>query len=122
MAHILVSRPNVSRASSEKGEPSLDYKDATGSELEVAETPKERRRWWSRRSGRDLDAIATQPSVFDDPTTLETYRPPASYENTHRFDPAARWTWREELVSTPRPRRFADGLMLRLLSACGPQD
>ncbi|KZT08560.1 MFS general substrate transporter [Laetiporus sulphureus 93-53] len=27
---------------------------------------------------------------------LELYRPPAAYENAHKFDPNARWTWREE--------------------------
>lgn len=51
----------------------------------------------------DLDSVATQPSVFDDPVTLEVYRPPPEYENTHRFDPDARWTWREEKVSVAEP-------------------
>jgi hypothetical protein len=71
---------------------------------------------WARwkQPSPDLDSIATQPSVFDEPITLEAYRPPPQvgihtlnylstsclhqYENTHRFDPLARWTWREEKV------------------------
>ncbi|THH12286.1 hypothetical protein EW146_g7763 [Bondarzewia mesenterica] len=53
--------------------------------------------FWQRPK-KDINAIATQPSVFDDPASLETYRPPPNYENTHRFDPRARWTWREEKI------------------------
>ncbi|TRM65839.1 major facilitator superfamily domain-containing protein [Schizophyllum amplum] len=49
-----------------------------------------------RKPALDLDSVATQPSVFDDPAGLEVYRPPPQYENAHRFDPDARWTWREE--------------------------
>ncbi|KAH9837359.1 MFS general substrate transporter [Rhodofomes roseus] len=49
-----------------------------------------------RRSKRDPDSIATQPSVFDDPATVDLYRPPPVYESAHRFDPLARWTWRDE--------------------------
>jgi hypothetical protein len=53
---------------------------------------------FKRKTKTELEAIATQPSVFDDPTSLEAYRPPPQYENTHRFNPLARWTWREENV------------------------
>ena len=51
---------------------------------------------WNRKM--NLEAIATQPSVFDDPVTLEIYRPPPQYENVHRFDPLFRWKWKEEMV------------------------
>ncbi|EMD30971.1 hypothetical protein CERSUDRAFT_163622 [Gelatoporia subvermispora B] len=54
-----------------------------------------RKSFW-RRPKEGLDSIATQASVFDIPATLEVYRPGPAYENVHRFDPDARWTWREE--------------------------
>ncbi|KAI5456037.1 major facilitator superfamily domain-containing protein [Mariannaea sp. PMI_226] len=57
---------------------------------------EKRRFWFQGRSDNDLDAIATQPSVFDDPETADKYKPRADWENLSRFDPLARWTWREE--------------------------
>ncbi|KAK9424517.1 putative Major facilitator superfamily domain-containing protein [Seiridium unicorne] len=50
----------------------------------------------SRRKPIDLDATATKRSVYDDPSLAGYYVPHNDYENLHRFDPAERWTYREE--------------------------
>lgn len=71
--------------------------EASHTSLSAPPEPRHGFRFW-RRHRRALDATATQPSVFDDPATLELYRPPSTYENAHRFDSTARWTWQEEIV------------------------
>ena len=50
----------------------------------------------------DADAIATRRSVYDDPVMAPHYWPKKEYENLHRFDPKARWTFKEERVSSRR--------------------
>ena len=75
--------------------------------------------FFQKRIKVDLDAIATQRSVFDDPKTVDLYRPPPQYENAHRFDPQARWTWREEKAS---PFSLFLEVLFTFLSECRSQD
>jgi len=66
------------------------------SSLSLGESDLERRFWWQRGKRYDPSAIATQRSVFDDPNTAKHYLPNSNWENLHRFDSSARWTWGEE--------------------------
>lgn len=66
--------------------------------LPLAETAPVQKYWWSKKSKLDPNAIATQPSVYDDPAVAKYYQPRADYENLHRFDLSASWTWKEEWV------------------------
>lgn len=67
---------------------------------DLAESDEELKSPWpwarSSRKPLDLNAIATQRSVFDDPAIAHFYVPRPDHENYSRFDIADRWTHQEE--------------------------
>lgn len=88
--------------SSGKRSPELDTKSVASDDLVDAEPePFKLYNFLFRRhlyKPKDLDAIATRRSVYDDPNLAPHYWPKPDYENIHRFDISTRWTAREEQV------------------------
>lgn len=96
------ARDSKESSSSDLSKPRIDEVASTKSDL-VDEDPTPFR--WTdvflgrKRPAFDLDATATRRSVYDDPALAKHYWPNSNYENLHRFDPEARWSYREEKVS-----------------------
>jgi hypothetical protein len=97
--HLLPSADSSSHGSfedlsNEKHEKTAQVKTEALTEVPPLGAPHEEKRFWFQRAKTyDPNAVATLPSVFDDPDTAKDYQPPATWENIHRFDPSARWTW-----------------------------
>lgn len=79
-----------------KDEPSTTTTSLNSEDLALGTPIYQKRFFWQRSKAYDRNAIATLPSVFDDPETAEKYHPRTDWENYQRFDPSARWTWGEE--------------------------
>ncbi|KAJ8127224.1 hypothetical protein O1611_g6413 [Lasiodiplodia mahajangana] len=73
-----------------------EKKDSADSIPPLGQPREEKKFWFQRGKDYDPNAIATQPSVYDVADVKDQYLPREDWENAHRFDPLARWTWGEE--------------------------
>lgn len=104
MSTIPVDRESIKKGSSDDvlTTSSIPGEDRAKTDLVEDEVPAFRLSTWlfNRKvyNLHDENDIATRRSVYDDPDLAQFYLPKKDYENIHRFDPKARWTYKEERV------------------------
>ena len=105
LVHTSEATPPVSPSMSKLGS-KVSVLEVDSSALDLVDEEEQSTSSWAKalfgkrtNPTRDLDTISTRRSVYDDAHLAPFYWPKKDYENIHRFDPSARWTYREEKVS-----------------------
>ncbi|KAI0468018.1 major facilitator superfamily domain-containing protein [Xylaria cf. heliscus] len=96
MSTVIPNQEALWKIDHEVVEPAVEKGESSCSIPPLGQPREERKFWFQRGKNYDPHAIATQPSVYDVENIKDQYKPRVDWENAHRFDPLARWTWGEE--------------------------
>ncbi|KAI0535385.1 major facilitator superfamily domain-containing protein [Xylaria digitata] len=96
MPTVSFDKSTPEKAIRDEIEGSAEKEDKISSVPPLGQPQEEKKFWFQRGKNYDPNAIATQPSVYDVIDVRDQYTPRADWENFHRFDPLARWSWGEE--------------------------